>query len=194
MDKTFIRITAPKKEQGVATLRIGNEMWNYLPKTNKVMKIPPSMMMGSWMGSDFTNDDLVRESSMLKDYTYRFVIPEDAPSVERTMAYAHLYVELTPKADSPIVWGKIVVAVQDGSLTPVWQRFYDEKGNLMRVMNFKEVKTFAGKTLPSVMEMLPQNKEGHKTVVRWLNATFDSDVDDKIFTGAEIFKEEDRLT
>ena len=79
MDKTFIRITAPKKEQGVATLRIGNEMWNYLPKTNKVMKIPPSMMMGSWMGSDFTNDDLVRESSMLEDYTYQFVTPKMHP-------------------------------------------------------------------------------------------------------------------
>ena len=175
MDKTFIRITAPKKENGVATLRIGNEMWNYLPKTNKVMKIPPSMMMGSWMGSDFTNDDLVRESSMLNDYTYQFVTPEDA-------ARDHLYVELTPKEDSPIVWGKIVAAVQSGDYTPVWQRFYDEKGNLMRIMNFKEIKTFAGKTLPSVMEMLPQNKEGHKTVVRWTNATFDSDIDDKIFT------------
>ena len=78
MDKTFIRIMAPKKERGVATLRIGNEMWNYLPKTNKVMKIPPSMMMGSWMGSDFTNDDLVKESSMLNDYTYKLIKPEDA--------------------------------------------------------------------------------------------------------------------
>ena len=182
MDKTFIRITAPKKEQGVATLRIGNEMWNYLPKTNKVMKIPPSMMMGSWMGSDFTNDDLVRESSMLNDYTYRFEVPEDARFVDGPLVYEHLYIELTPKADSPIVWGKIVVAVQYRSLTPVWQRFYDEKGNLMRVMNFKEIKTFAGKTLPSVIEMIPKNKEGHKTVVRWLNATFDSDIDDKIFT------------
>ena len=181
MNKTFIRITAPKKEQGVATLRIGNEMWNYLPKTNKVMKIPPSMMMGSWMGSDFTNDDLVRESSMLNDYTYQFVVPEDAPAV-RLMDYPYLYVELTPKEESPIVWGKIVVAVEDGSLIPVWQRFYDEKGNLMRVMNFKEIKEFGNKIVPSVMEMIPQNKEGHKTVVRWLNATFDSDIDDQIFT------------
>ena len=175
MRKTFIRITAPKKEQGVATLRIGNEMWNYLPKTNKTMKIPPSMMMGSWMGSDFTNDDLVRESSMLNDYTYQYVTPEDASP-------DHLYIQLVPKEDSPIVWGKIVVAVKDGSLIPVWQRFYDEKGNLMRVMNFKEIKTFGDKTVPSVMEMIPQNKEGHKTVVRWLNASFDSDIDDKIFT------------
>ena len=175
MDKTFIRITAPKKEQGVATLRIGNEMWNYLPKTNKTMKIPPSMMMGSWMGSDFTNDDLVRESSMLEDYTYQFVTPEDA-------AEGHLYVQLVPKEDSPIVWGRIVAAMQSSDYTPVWQRFYDEKGNLMRVMNFKEIKTFGDKVLPSVIEIVPQNKEGHKTIVRWMKATFDSDVDDKIFT------------
>ena len=181
MDKTFIRITAPKKEQGVATLRIGNEMWNYLPKTNKVMKIPPSMMMGSWMGSDFTNDDLVRESSMLDDYTYQFVTPEDASS-------DHLYVQLVPKEDSPIVWGKIVAAVQANDYTPVWQRFYDEKENLMRIMNFKEIKTFGDKTLPAVIEILPQNKEGHKTVVRWTNAMFDSDVDDKIFTRRNLQK------
>ena len=181
MDKTFIRITAPKKENGVATLRIGNEMWNYLPKTNKVMKIPPSMMMGSWMGSDFTNDDLVRESSMLNDYTYQFVTPEDASP-------DHLYVQLIPKEDSPIVWGKIVAAVQSNDYLPVWQHFYDEKGNLMRVMNFKEIKTFGDKIAPSVIEMIPQNKDGHKTVVRWLNATFDSDLDDKIFTRRNLQK------
>ncbi len=181
MEKTFIRITAPKKEQGVATLRIGNEMWNYLPKTNKTMKIPPSMMMGSWMGSDFTNDDLVRESSMLNDYTYQFITPEDAAS-------DHLYIQLVPKEDSPIVWGKIVAAVQADDYLPVWQRFYDEKGKLMRVMNFKEIKTFGDKIAPSVMEMIPQNREGHKTVVRWLKATFDSDIDDKIFTRRNLQK------
>ena len=181
MSKTFIRITAPKKERGVATLRIGNEMWNYLPKTNKTMKIPPSMMMGSWMGSDFTNDDLVRESSMLDDYTYQFVTPEDASP-------DHLYVQLVPKEDSPIVWGKIIAAVQSKDYIPVWQRFYDEKGNLMRVMNFKEIKTFGDKIAPSVVEMIPQNKEGHKTIVRWLNATFDSDIDDKIFTRRNLQK------
>jgi len=175
MAQTFIRITAPKKEQGVATLRIGNEMWNYLPKTNKVMKIPPSMMMGSWMGSDFTNDDLVKGSSMLNDYTYQLITPEDAAS-------DRLYIQLTPKEDSPIVWSKIVASVRANDYIPVWQHFYDEEGNLMRVLNFKEIKTFGGKTAPSVMEMRPQNEEGHKTVVRFLNATFDSAIDDKIFT------------
>ena len=141
MDRTFILITSPKKEKGVATLRIGNEMWNYLPKTNKVMKVPPSMMMGSWMGSDFTNDDLVKESSMLDDYTYELITPADAlPD--------HLYIQLLPKEDSPIVWGKLIVAIRVSDQIPIWQHFYDETGHLTRVMNFKEIRSFDGKTIP----------------------------------------------
>ena len=181
MDKTFILINSPKKEKGVATLRIGNEMWNYLPKTNKVMKVPPSMMMGSWMGSDFTNDDLVKESSMLDDYTYELITPTDAQP-------DHLYIQLLPKEDSPIVWGKLIVAIRVSDRIPVWQHFYDETGRLARVMNFKEIKSFDGKTIPSVMEMIPQNKEGHKTVVRFVDAEFDKGIDEKVFTRRNLQK------
>ena len=181
MDKTFILINSPKKEKGVATLRIGNEMWNYLPKTNKVMKVPPSMMMGSWMGSDFTNDDLVRESSMLDDYTYEHITPADAQP-------DHLYIQLLPKEDSPIVWGKLIIAIRVNDRIPVWQHFYDETGRLTRVMNFKEIKSFDGKTIPSVMEMIPQNKEGHKTVVRFVDAEFDKGIDEKVFTRRNLQK------
>ena len=181
MDKTFILITSPKKEKGVATLRIGNEMWNYLPKTNKVMKVPPSMMMGSWMGSDFTNDDLVKESSMLDDYTYELITPADAQP-------DHLYIQLLPKEDSPIVWGKLIVAIRVSDQIPVWQHFYDEAERLTRVMNFKEIKSFDGKTIPSVMEMIPQNKEGHKTLVRFVDAEFDKGIDDKVFTRRNLQK------
>ncbi|MCY3871019.1 MAG: outer membrane lipoprotein-sorting protein [Gemmatimonadetes bacterium] len=175
MDKTFIRIDAPKKEKGVTTLRIGNEMWNYLPKTNKVIKVPPSMMMGSWMGSDFTNDDLVKESSMLNDYIYDLIVPDDAQP-------GHLYIRFVPKEDSPIVWGKLITAVRADDLIPVWQHFYDEKGNLMRILNFKEIVSFGGKTIPSLMEMVPQNKDRHKTVMRYLRAEFDVQIGDDVFT------------
>lgn len=181
MDKTFIRITAPKKEENIATLRIEKQMWNYLPKVNKVIKISPSMMMGSWMGSDFTNDDLVKESSMLDDYTYKLITPEDAsPKL--------LYVELIPKEDTAIVWGKIITAVRKSDYLPVWQHYYDEKNKLMRVLNYKEIKTFGTKTIPSVMEMIPQNKDGHKTVVKWLDATFNSNIDENIFTRRNLQK------
>jgi outer membrane lipoprotein-sorting protein len=97
LDKTFMHINSPKKDAGIATLRINNEMWNYLPKINKVMKVPPSMMMSSWMGSDFTNDDLVKESSLREDYDAKIIEPEGSDP-------DNFYVELIPKEDIPIVW------------------------------------------------------------------------------------------
>ena len=175
MEKTFIRILSPAKEKGIATLRIGNEMWNYLPKTDKVMKIPPSMMMSSWMGSDFTNDDLVKEISLIDDYDYKIISPPDAND-------SLLYIELVPHENVAIVWGKIITAVRESDFLPVEEKFYDEKGKLMRVMNFLEIKKLGGKTLPTLLEVIPQNKEGNKTVIRYNKAQFDIELDDNIFS------------
>ncbi|MBN1213569.1 MAG: outer membrane lipoprotein-sorting protein [candidate division Zixibacteria bacterium] len=175
MDKTFIRITSPLKEKGVATLRIKNEMWNFLPKTNKVMKIPPSMMMSSWMGSDFTNDDLVKEFSLFEDYTYE-LIKLDTPATD-----LH-FINCIPREDLPIVWGNIVIAVTKDKHLPVWQKYYDEKGNLMRVMTYAEVKKFGDRLIPAMMEMVPLSKEGHRTIIRYIDIAFDIEVDKEIFS------------
>jgi outer membrane lipoprotein-sorting protein len=175
MDKTFIRVLSPKKEKGMGTLRIENEMWNYLPKTNKVMKIPPSMMMGSWMGSDFTNDDIVSEITYLDDYTYEWADIEDAEE-------GVLYIRCIPKEGVPVVWGHFVMAVRQADYIPIWEKYYDEKDRLMRTVLFTDVRQFGKRALPATMEMIPENKEGHKTVVRYTNATFDEGVDDDVFS------------
>ncbi len=175
MDKTFLRLTAPRKEKGVATLRIENEMWNFLPKTNKVIKIPPSMMMSSWMGSDFTNDDLVKEFSLFDDYTYELTTVEDS-------SYDLIYINCIPREDLAIVWGNIVIAVQRQGHLPAWQKYYDEKGALMRVLRYSEPKDFGGRLIPATLEMIPITKEGHKTVIRYLKLDFDADVGDDIFS------------
>jgi outer membrane lipoprotein-sorting protein len=175
MDKTFLRLTAPRKEKGVATLRIENEMWNYLPKTNKVIKVPPSMMMSSWMGSDFTNDDLVKEFSLFEDYTYELITVDSARE-------DLLYINCIPSEDLPIVWGNIVVAARKSDHLPIWQKYYDEKGKLMRVLQYKDIKTFGKRILPAEMEMIPQTKEGHKTVIRYLRLDFDVKVDEQVFS------------
>jgi len=175
LDKTFIRILEPKKERGIATLRIETEMWNYLPKTNKVMKIPPSMMMSSWMGSDLTNDDLVKEFTFLESYHFEMTTvdnPEDGV----------LYIKCIPKEGLPIVWGHIIVAVQEDDYMPLWQNHYDEKGKMMREMVFKEIKTFGDRDIPSVLEVIPKTKEGHKTILRYLEAQFNIPLDEEIFT------------
>jgi outer membrane lipoprotein-sorting protein len=175
LDSTFIHISYPWKDAGIATLRIKNEMWNYFPKINKVMKVPPSMMMSSWMGSDFTNDDLVKESSMKEDYVYRLIHPEDAEPL-------NYYIELTPKKDIPIVWGRIYLVVRKKDYIPVLQVYFDEKGRKMREMVFSEIKTFSGREIPSVLEMTPLNKPGKKTVIIYKDIKFDSELDKDIFT------------
>jgi outer membrane lipoprotein-sorting protein len=175
MDKTFIRILLPKKERGIATLRIENEMWNFLPKTNKVMKIPPSMMMASWMGSDFTNDDLVKEYTFLDDYSFNFTEVENPQE-------GVLYIKCVPREGLPIVWGHIVSAVREKDYIPLWAKYYDEKGQLMREIQYKDIKTLGKRTIPAVMELVPTHKEGHKTIVRYLEAQFDISVDKNVFT------------
>lgn len=175
MKKTFIRITAPAREKDMATLRIDNEMWNYLPKANKVMKIPPSMMMGSWMGSDFTNDDLVKESSFFEDYTYGLVEPDSADS-------KLYYIDCVPHEDVAVVWGRVTVAITKTGHLPVWQKYYDEKGDLMRVMYYGDVQTIGGRTIPTTLEMVPQHKEGHRTTIRYSELEFNIRLPDDTFS------------
>ncbi len=173
--RTFIRIHSPKKERGVSTLRIHNEMWNYLPKTNKVIKVPPSMMMASWMGSDFTNDDLVKEYSLFDDYAYERAHPDDAdPEL--------VYIRFVPRDDLPVVWREIVVAVEPNDLIPVWEQYNDEKGEPIRRMTYSEVGEFSGRLVPAVLEMVPQTKEGHRTVIRYRTLELDVDVDEDVFS------------
>ncbi len=173
--KTFIRILSPPREEGIATLRLGNEMWNYLPRANKVIKIPPSMMMSSWMGSDFTNDDLVKEFTLLDDFTYRFAAPAEAEP-------DRLYVAMTPREGLPIVWGKILAAIGKDDLIPVWDKYFNEKGQLVRTIHFRDVKRFGSRLIPSVMEVTPQNKEGQKTILRYLKAEFNFHLSAQIFS------------
>jgi outer membrane lipoprotein-sorting protein len=174
-DKTFIRITEPKKEQGMATLRIKNEMWNYLPKTNKVIKIPPSMMMSSWMGSDFNNDDLVNEFSLMEDYHYKIIQPDTARE-------GHIYISCIPRENLPIVWKEIVMEVHAQDYLPIKESYFDEKGQLMRVINYKDVKVMDYRKIPSVMELIPQGEEGKKTVLKYLEVKFNIDLDKDIFS------------
>ena len=181
-EKTFIYIISPKKDRGIATLRVGTSMWNYFPKINKVIKVPPSMMMASWMGSDFTNDDLVKESSLLNDYTARFA--------DKKNNYPDCYsIELIPKEKTATVWGKITLVVIKKNLLPLRQVFYDEKGEKIRVMVFKDVKKFGNRKIPAVLELKSLKHKGKKTTMRYITAAFDIEIDDNaIFTRRNLQK------
>lgn len=174
MDKTFVVVRAPKKDAGIATLRIDQEMWNFFPRINKTLKVPPSLMMGSWMGSDFTNDDLVRESSLLRDYEARY---SKDPGPKGTWA-----VELTPRAQTPTVWARIVLFIRPDTALPALEDYYDEHGKKVRTIRYGEIRTQDGRTFPSELEMIPHQKTGQRTVLRYKELRFSDRSDPSVFT------------
>lgn len=175
LEKTFIRILSPQRDRGIATLRNDKEMWNYFPKIDKVMKIPPSMMMGSWMGSDFTNDDLVKESSRKRDYKATLIVPPKSNK-------KYYYIEQIPNEKTATVWGKIISVVKKDDLIPIREEYYDEHGEKMRVINFKDVKELGGRKIPTVMELVPLKKKGKKTIVKYNELNFSKGGNSKTYT------------
>ena len=173
MEKTFVKILSPKKDRGVATLKRDKEMWNYFPKINKVIKVPPSMMMGSWMGSDFTNDDMVKEATYLDDHHSKLVSSEDPK---------YYQIELIPKKHTVTVWGKIVLKVKKSNLIIAEQSFFSEKGEEVRKMEFLDTKIMGGKTIPTTIILTPLKKKGKRTVIKYVEANFDVKMPASVFT------------
>ncbi|UCF19465.1 MAG: outer membrane lipoprotein-sorting protein [Gemmatimonadota bacterium] len=175
-DYSLIRVRAPKKEEGTATLKAEDDIWNYLPRVDRTIKIPASMMMGSWMGSHFTNDDLVKESRLIDDYDIEisFEGPRDGPEVWEFL--------LTPKAEAAVVWGRIEYQVRKDDLMPTWARYYDEDGNLKRTLDFGDYRSMGGRLVPAVMDMRPEDKPSERTTVRYSELEFNIDIDQSFFS------------
>jgi len=175
-DLSLVRIILPKKEAGTATLMAHDNVWNYLPKTRRVMKVPSSMMMGSWMGSHFTNDDLVRESRLEEDYEFTL-------SEKRSADGEDLWqLTLLPRPDAAVVWGKLVVDVRKDLLLPIQQLYYDEDGELVRRAVFEDFELIGERVVPMTMRMEPVDKPGELTEVRYQKLLFDVDLDDSLFS------------
>jgi len=151
-EKTLMRILKPLKEKGTATLKSNETIYSYLPKTDRTIRLTSGMMMGSWMGSHFTNDDLVKESRMEEDYIPRITF-EGVRDGKNVMLF-----ELRPKPDAPVVWGKLELLVTRKDYLPIYEKFYDEDMQLARTMVFEKIKPLAGRPRPSVMRLIPADK------------------------------------
>ncbi len=152
----LVRIRSPQEDAGTAILKVGNQTWCYLPKANRTVKMPTSMMMTPWMGSDFTLNDLVKQSRLTDDYEIvtSFAGQRDGVAVSEYT--------LTPKRAAAVVWGKIILQVRQADRMPVWQRYYDEDGTLVRELTFSEYKTVSGRLIPTRLVMRPLDKAGEK--------------------------------
>ena len=173
---SLVRLLSPAREAGTATLKAGQEVWNYLPRVDRTIKVPPSLMMGSWMGSHFTNDDLVKESRIIDDYDIAISFDGDRDGV------AVWEFELTPKPEAPVVWGRIEEQIRKEGLMPTWARYYDEDGDLMRTMTFSSYRTMGGRLVPASMEMVPADKPEEATTLVYNELEFDVDLDESFFS------------
>ena len=178
--RSFIRITKPAKDADTTFLKLHPNLWMHVPRVERTMRIPPSMMLQSWMGSDFTNDDLVRESSALDDYDHTLLGVDPSPEGhERRRAYV---VEYRPHEDAAVVWGKIVSWIDVERGTPLRQEFFDEDGERLRVMEFAEIGLVDGRHYPRSWRMVPLDKEGHETRIEVREVRFDVELDEALFT------------
>jgi len=182
-EKALIEIKYPKKEEGNKTLKIGKEIWLYLRNTESLIKIPPSMMLQSWNGSDFTYDDLVRESNLERDYEMKIISSSDTVNSEICWK-----IELIPKPQAPVVWGKIIYWVRKSDYLPARIDYYDEKGKLVRYMEFYDVKEFHSKKLPAKWVMYNNIEKGRRTEFTLIDIKFDIKIDEKIFSFKELEK------
>ncbi|MFW6223098.1 MAG: outer membrane lipoprotein-sorting protein, partial [Bacteroidota bacterium] len=162
-DYYMVLITSPAKEKGQAFLMRGTEMWHWMPSIDRMIKIPPSMMMQSWMGSDFTNDDLMQESSIVKDYNKKLV------DSEKVSGYDCYKIELTPKQDAAVVWGKIVIWISKDGYYQLKANYYDDFGDLVQTMTASDIRKLGDRTLPAKMTISPADKPGHKTILEFIN-------------------------
>ena len=172
-DEVLVLIEAPAREAGTATLRVRNNLWNYLPRIARTIRVPPAAMLGSWMGTDFTNDDLVKESSLRKDFTARIDRRSSTPP--------GWWLTLDVRPGAVGRWARIEVLVSDDRL-PIEERHFDRKGRLARTLSFNEVKVLGGRRLPSHIALIPADARQERTDMRYLDVMFDVRLPDDTFS------------
>ena len=172
---SMVYITAPAKEKGQVFMKRQKEMWNWVPSIDRMIKLPPSMMMQSWMGSDFTNDDLIRESSVVRDYTHTIV---GEVILQDRLCYK---IELIPHEEAAVVWGKLNLWITKDDLLQLKIEFYDEDEYLINTQLLSDIKEMGGRTIPCRLEMIPADEEGKMTVIEITSSDYNTEIKESFF-------------
>jgi len=175
-DYGLVLVTAPARDRGSVTLKRDTEVWNWLPGIERVIKIPPSMMLQSWLGSDFTNDDLVKESSVVNDYTHSFTADT---VIDGFPCYRIIMI---PRENAAVVWGKVVVTVTKDHFLQVRSEMYDEDGELSKVLIADRIKRMGGRMVPARLVMEPAGKRNQRTIMEYTTLQFDVSLQESFFS------------
>ena len=172
----LIYITAPAKEEGQVFLKRGQEMWNWLPSINRTIKIPPSMMMQSWMGSDLTNDDLVNQSSIVDDYDHQIL------GKETQEGYECYKIEMIPHEDAAVVWGKIISWISVENHYTLRNEYYNEDDELVNTEILSNIRDVGDRKIPTRFKVIPVEEEDYFTIMEFKNIRFNIEIEDAFFS------------
>lgn len=173
---SMILIQSPARDKGITFLKRKKEVWNWMPALERSIKLPPSMMNQSWMGTDFTNDDLVKESSVVEDYVHTL---KGDTLIQNRSCYI---IQMIPKPETAVVWSKVIVCIDKKDFMELHSRFYDEDGALINIMNAYDVKMMDGRLIPTRFEMIPADKKNQKTEMIYRSIKYNRPIDDGFFT------------
>jgi outer membrane lipoprotein-sorting protein len=169
-------INSPAKEKGIRTLRIDNNMWNYFPKLKRKVAVSSSMLLASWMGSDFTNDDILKSSSMADDYEHKFMPNEKKDGVE------YRVIENKAKSSAKVMWPKIVAYASKEDCLPRQYHYFDKNNSLKRILFLSDIKTFDNHKMPTIWKMQPQDDKDKQTTISYKNVRFNTSFKPNHFT------------
>ncbi len=168
-------VISPAKERGIVFLRRDKEVWNYVPAISRTIKLPPSMMTQGWMGTDLTNDDMIKQSSILVDYNHK-IEGEEIIQGKNTWRIA-----LTPKENAAVVWGKIILWIDKEDYNQLRGEYYDEDNFLINKLISSNIKKFDGRSIPSHIEFIPEDNPGNKTIIDYLELNFKIKIPEEYF-------------
>ena len=175
-DHALTLITAPARDKGQSFLKRSNEMWNWNPTISRLIKLPPSMMSQGWMGSDYTNDDILKESSVVNDYNHEITGEEE---VDGRLCYR---IRMVAKEDAAVIWGHQIRWIDKKDFIFMKSELYDEDGYLVRTEIGKEIKSMDGRLIPTHIELIPADEEGHMTILNIKEITFNEPIPDNFFS------------
>ena len=175
-DFALTLITAPAKETGQTFLKRGSEMWSWNPSISRLIKLPPSMMSQGWMGSDYTNDDILRESSVVNDYLHEIIGEE---TINGRSCYK---IRMTAKENASIVWGKQIRWIDKKDFLVLKAELYDEDGYLVRTETGSDIRIMDGRTITSKIELVPEEEPENKTLVEIKEIKFNIPAEESYFS------------
>lgn len=172
----LLLVQSPPKDRGIVYLKRKKEVWNWIPVLERIIKLPPSMMSNSWMGTDFTNDDLVKESSVVEDYSHRLT---GDTLIDGKACYK---LELIPKPNTAVVWSKLIVCIDKKDFLELHTAFFDEEGKLTNTMKADDIRMMDGRLIPTHITMVPADKKENKTEIIYASILFNRVIDDSFFS------------